>query len=520
MSTLRLHRVTGTAFRGSVPAVLGAVGAGVLLGGLAVGYQVRHKTTTELAIGAVAIALICVIAGHPRRFLLAVVAFDLPLEWGKYLHWNPTLASVGEIPGFQVSLTTLALAGLYALWAFNRTGGAPRRPVLRPALPLFVYLAVNVASFFVASNKSLSAYQLEMLTQTLLLYIYVVSTVRTRSDVRYVVAALLAGLLLESALILIMYVTGFSPSFLGLKNHIAGSDYNGRIAGTFGTPNGAAAYLCLMVPLALGVLASSATGRLRQLALTASPLGVIALLVTQSRGGWIAFSISTAIIGAWALRRRLLAARTTAVAAIGVLALVIAFWGPISQRLTGSDGGSASSRVSLAKMAEKMIVAHPLLGVGVNNYGINIPKYAGPEFDGSWIYTVHDKYLLVWAEAGIFALLAFVWFLLATLRRGWRCNLASDRLLSPLAVGMAAGLAGQLVHMGVDIFQDRAQVEGLWLVAALLASMELILRRERRQAPRGSVAPVDDKRGPALLSQRDSRGLIRSGGPTEGAVQG
>lgn len=487
MSALRLHprRVTALRDPDRVPALLGALGGGVLLGGLAIAYDQRHKTTTELAIAAVMVALVCVIVGKPRRFLLAVVAFDLPLEWGKYLHWNTTLASVGEIPGFQISLTTLALAALYALWAFNRRGAGPRHSVLRPALPLLVYVAFNVASLLVASNKTLSVYLLEMLTQTLLLYIYVVSTFRTRSDVRFLVAALLAGMLLESALIVLMYATGFSPSFLGLKNHVDAHQFAGRVGGTFGTPNGAAAYLCLMLPLAVGVLASSETGWLRQLALTSVPMGVLALLVTQSRGGWISFVISIAIMAVWAVRQRMLAARTTAIAAIVGVALLVAFWGPISKRVTGSGGGAAaaSARISLAQMAEKMISTHPLLGVGINNYGINIPNYAGPQFDGQWMYTVHDKYLLVWAEAGIGALLAFVWFLLATLRRGWRCVKAYDPLLSPLAVGLAAGVAGQLVHMGVDIFQDRPQVEGLWLVAALLAAMELIIRRERSRQP-------------------------------------
>jgi len=166
--------------------------------------------------------------------------------------------------------------------------------------------------------------------------------------------------------------------------------------------------------------------------------------------------------------------------AMGIVAVVIGFWGPVPQRLGGSDGGSANSRLSLAREAEKVISAHPVLGVGINNYGVVLPHYLGPQFDGLWLFTVHDKYLLVWAEAGIGALLAFVWFLLATLRRGWRCAERGDPTLAPLAVGLAAGVAGQIVHMAVDIFQDRAQVEALWLVAALLVVIETIGREEAR----------------------------------------
>lgn len=455
-----------------------AIAGGIFLGSLAVAYQVRHKTTTDIAIGAVVVAMICVIAGNPRQFMLAVVAFDLPLEWGKYTHWNPTLASVGEIPGFQISLTTISLGALYALWALHRSREGRARPLLRPALPLILYVAFNVASLFGASNKTLSFYLILMLAQTLLLFIYVVSTFRTRADVRFLITALLAGALLESLLILVMYATGFSPNFLGLKNHVDVADFGKRIGGTFGTPNGAAAYLCLMLPLALGVLMSSERGLIRGLAIMTLPTGVLSLIITQSRGGWVSFAISAGLIGIWAVRQRLIDPRTVAIAGVAAIAVIVVLWGPIGHRLLGNDNGSASSRVSLAKMAEQMIKAKPLFGVGVNNYGINLPNYAGPQFDGAWMYTVHDRYLLVWAEAGVFALLAYLTFLGVTLRRGWRALRRRDPLLSPIAVGLTAAVAGQMVHMAVDIFQDRPQVEGLWLVAALIAAIELITRHE------------------------------------------
>lgn len=466
--------------RSPVPvAGLAAVGTGVLLGVLAVAPQVRAKTTTELAIGAVVIALLCVIVGDPRRVMLAAMVLDIPLEWGKNFFWRPDLANVGAIAGLNISLSTIAVAGLYAMWAFDRRRGTDtaRRLLWRPALPLIVYVAVNAASVLAATDKTLASWELALLAQTLLLFIYIVSTIRTRQEVHFLVAVAMAGLLLESALILWIYVMGTDVSFLGLKNRVDPLLYNGRIGGTVGSPNSAAAYLCLMVPLAIGVLMSSASTGVRQLALIAAPMGVIALVITGSRGGWISFAISAVILGIWAIRKGFLKARVAVLAVLTVAALMVPFWGTITQRVSGNDNGSAASRITLIKLASHMIRAHPLLGVGINNVGINIPKYAGPEFDGQWLYTIHNKYLLVWAEAGIGALLAFLWFLLLTLRRGWRAATSGDRLLSPLAVGLAAGIAGQMVHMGVDLFQDRPQVEGLWLAAALLAAMDLIVRR-------------------------------------------
>ena len=99
----------------------------------------------------------------------------------------------------------------------------------------------------------------------------------------------------------------------------------------------------------------------------------------------------------------------------------------------------------------------PILGIGVNNYVAALPRYEAT-FAGDWLYTVHNKYLLVWAEAGIGGLVAFLWFLAATVRRGRSLWKERDPLLSPLALGLTAAFVGQMMHMAVDIFSSRSQV--------------------------------------------------------------
>lgn len=111
-----------------------------------------------------------------------------------------------------------------------------------------------------------------------------------------------------------------------------------------------------------------------------------------------------------------------------------------------------------------------------------MPQYLTSEYVGAWLYVVHNKYLLVWAETGIFALIAFLTFLLVTAYRGWQVWRRGDRFLSPLALAFTAAVIGQMVHMNFDIFNAQAQVQGLWLVAALLAAMHNIQDGEKRVA--------------------------------------
>jgi len=116
-----------------------------------------------------------------------------------------------------------------------------------------------------------------------------------------------------------------------------------------------------------------------------------------------------------------------------------------------------------------------LLGVGANNYAVTFRQYLTPEFTGEFVFwVVHNKYLLVWTETGLIGLLAFLWFLLAHLRRGWLVWMRRDHLLSPLALGFTAAIMGQMAHMFFDVFHSRPQVQMLWIAAGLLTAMRNI----------------------------------------------
>lgn len=74
-------------------------------------------------------------------------------------------------------------------------------------------------------------------------------------------------------------------------------------------------------------------------------------------------------------------------------------------------------------------------------------------------------------------MLAFLAFLLVTLRRGWVTGLSAHPYLAPVAIGLTVAIVGQMVHMTVEIFQSRPQVQLLWLAAALLAAMSTMSKR-------------------------------------------
>ena len=439
-----------------------------------------------LMIVAVLVPFIAMIVGNARKLLLAATILDIPFQWGIHLNYNAPAASMGAIAGLGVSVTTASVLALYAMWIpelLTRKGKARYQPWFWATLPAAIYVALVAASTLVAQSVTFSAYEVFILVQTLLLYIYIVSTVRTREDVMFLVTMQVVSLLMESLVMFGLHFIGPSFRIPGLTTHLdptVVAVVPGSIArdtGTFGSPNVAASFLALLLAPSFALLLMK-VGRARKLlAASALAFGGLALVVTFSRGGWLAFAVSMTIISVVAIRRRWLSPiGPMAIVAAGALLFVI-FQGPIVARLF--DAEAAAGRIPLITLAFSIIKAHPWFGVGANNFYVVMPQYLSSEYVGAWLYVVHNKYLLVWAETGIFALIAFLIFLLTTLYRGWQVWRRGDSFLAPLALAFTAAVVGQMVHMNFDLFNAQAQVQGLWLAAALLAAMRNIQDGEK-----------------------------------------
>jgi len=418
------------------------------------------------------------IVGKMQKVLVAIIILDIPLQLDIHLFYRPEVAELGAIEGLGISVTTLSLAVLYALWLgeFMIRGGFRLRPLPRASLPLALYLGFSGLSVVVARDVELSIFEISLLLQMFLLYVYIAGSVRTRQDVLFIVRMLFVGLILESLIMIGLQLVGRDFSIAGISSRIdvysgsAGQFY--RVAGTVGSPNTAGGYLGLLLAPAIGLLLTPLGRRYRWLAAFAFGLGGLALVLTFSRGAWLAFALSIMILFLLGWHHGWLPVAVPVVVLVVVALVSLPFHDTILIRLFNLK--SALSRIPLTKLAFRMIADNPVLGIGANNFAAVMEQYTTWEFAGAWLYKVHNKYLLVWTETGIGGLLAFIWFLLATLRRGWQCLKSNDRLLAPLALGFTAGIVGHMAHMLVETFQSRPLVQLLWLVAGLVAAMSMM----------------------------------------------
>jgi putative inorganic carbon (hco3(-)) transporter len=468
-----------------------------VLGVFAIGAASLPSRLMPLAVLAAFCPFVVAIIGNARRFFLALMILDIPFVLDINLDYRLDVVKYGAIAGLNFSVTTICLVVLYALWLAELLAKAqtPARPVLRPSLPLALFVAVTALSLTVARDVELSLYLIVLAVQTFLLFVYIVGTVRTEQDVLFIVTMLLVGLFLEGALMIGLQFLGHGAAgildFIGARSGGA-AEWGWRNSGTLGSPNSAAGYLSLLLGPAIGLLlvkGAQVGPWHRRLAALALPIGGLALLLTGSRGGLVALAVSGAIICLVAWRRRWLpkmAPFAVAIVLLGalmavpvVLAVPLPFQDVLSDRLQVGDNG----REPLVELAWRMIRDSPLRGVGANNFAVMIKDYATPEYDNQWLFIVHNIYLDIWAETGIGGLIAYLWFLGATIFQGLRGMSAgggqlNNSLLQPLILGFTAGIIGQAIHMSVDVFIGRSQMQLLWLVAGLVIAMSSMVRSE------------------------------------------
>ncbi len=412
-----------------------------------------------------------------RAMAIIGILFDIPLQFDKYVMYRDDVVARGSIGGFCLSVSTMALVVLYGMWIselITRRATLPKY-IWRMSLPLAVYVIIDALSIVKAQDPLLSLFQINMHLQCFLMFFYLVGTVRTRKDILFLMAVTLSALTLEGILMVITRFTG-EMSVAGFQLHV-GKD--NRIGGTVGSPIDAAGYVSLLLAPSLSLLATQLPKEYKWLGMVALFWGALGLMLTQSRAAYFSFILSCAILCVFTVKRGWLPITVPVLMVMGLGVMLILFQDTIMGRITGDDHGSADSRGPLMQLAWRAIHDNVWLGVGSNNYVFVLDRYYSPEFTLEWLYVVHSRYLLIWAETGIFALLAFLWFMIEGVYRSIMCWIHGDRMIASFGLAFTGALLGQMNHMIVDVFHQRPPVQMLWFIMAFITAMYQLSRNEK-----------------------------------------
>lgn len=314
-------------------------------------------------------------------------------------------------------------------------------------------------------------FRVAVLVEVFLVYFYLVNHIRTIKDMQFFIVVSLIGMVVESVLMIVQWVTGLTFQIAGIQAEIL---YGGRVAGTLGWTGPAAGYLGALALIAFSMLWGFQKKSLKILAVTSMGLGIVAMVSTGSRIGWISFAVTVLAFVFAGLQIGWIKRETLVLVFIAMLALIAIFYGPIYKRFTAYDYGSANSRPMMWKLAWNVIRAHPWLGVGAGNYALVTRDYytydVGIPAEVLDIQ-VHNSYLDIWAESGTIALLCYISFLGAAILKAWSCVNSRNRFQALMGIGLGLGIISICIQMVTDTFHIRSITLFVWSLVALAACL-------------------------------------------------
>jgi len=233
------------------------------------------------------------------------------------------------------------------------------------------------------------------------------------------------------------------------------------------------------------MMIGEADKKFRRLAAITLLLGSLALLLTLTRGAWFGMAGATTLVFILALRHPALktkAWRSLRLLLLLIVPVLLLNLGTLKSRFTSDDQGSFDTRLPMARVALKMIEANPLRGVGIGNYREWLPHFGDPDNPFTLVQKVHNLYLLLASEMGIYALVLFLGILLAAFGTCLKLARRAPLEESVIAIGMAGGLLAFAIHSMVD-YVELGRLPILWCYLGLLWAVKTQADKEAVKAP-------------------------------------
>lgn len=402
--------------------------------------------------------------GSLKKALLALLILSFFMVLDVNLWWSEKYQNIN--PGFSISLRAIILFALYSLWGFDLSRRvATVRPFLSVTLPFGLLVAWSGFSIIIAPEPSWVLLELPKAIVAFFLFFYVANMLNSPADIRFVVVCVAVAVGFFGALAICQSATGssFGLQFLGGEETMAQQQYAretlSRVSGFLKSATLMAGILSGLLPLLLAYGLAAADARLRMLCAGSFALGLIALILTFARTGWLSFFIGAALVVGYLMKQKIgkgfrEARGRLVILVLAAIMLILPMGNKIFTRLTKDDYATTEARVTLAQDAIKIIHRYPLTGVGLGNSEAVIPDVnPNPVMDlpgknplKNDLEPINNAYLLVAAELGIPALALFIWILMVFLRRGIVALRSPDTSVTIFALGLIAGLASIYIN--------------------------------------------------------------------------
>jgi putative inorganic carbon (HCO3(-)) transporter len=388
--------------------------------------------------------------GFPLTAALALLTSTIVPAYVVRWHIGPlptTLLESGILLTLAACLLESFRAGTWPRW---------RSPLTVPAA---LFLVVGLVSVVVAPDRHAAlglyrAYLLEPIAFGLVLF----NVVTTARRAAMIVGALAAGATVAG-------VANAVVVLAALRNH----DFdvlNTPPVVIYNTANAVALYLVPLIAVAGAMVLHWPSRRGRVAAAGFLLVGLGSVLLSFSRGGYLALG-AVAIGLALSHRRRWPLLIGAAVIAIAVIQIPV-----IGHRVRGEidlndPHNTLVGRFHLWSAALAMLRDHPIFGAGLSGFATKLAPYWNPTHTDRFTYP-HNILLNFWSETGLAGVVAFAWIMVAGFARAWRGWRQAAPGWRAIHLGVLLALVAVVVHGLVDVpyWKNDLSLE-FWVLLAL-----------------------------------------------------
>jgi len=234
------------------------------------------------------------------------------------------------------------------------------------------------------------------------------------------------------------------------------------------TANALALFLGPLIAVAASLLMYSSDRLVRLVSGGFLVIAVSSMLLSFSRGGYLAVA-AVAIGLALSHPRRvwLLAGTLTVGVLVGLIPPVFHRISLEFQNTNGTTFFGRAGRLELWSATLQMLRQHPLFGAGISGFAERIGPFWNANHPERFI-DPHNIVLNFWVETGVLGLIAFAWILVVAFQVTWRGWNHADASWRPIELGVLLALVAFLIHGLVDVpyFKNDLSLE-FWALVGL-----------------------------------------------------
>lgn len=360
-----------------------------------------------------------------------------------------------------LALVLIAFASVFLAFGTDRRRSLSFSPV---NMYIILYAFVYLAASFVSASPMDSVQTGLLIVCFTLFAIILQNSVNTRKKLDTLIIFIIISGVIVSLYGIYQYVFGITGDAAWVDADLF-SDITNRVFSTLGNPNVLSEYLLLVIPFACAQFFASKKWYVKGLFFIFAGIMALCMVLTYSRGGWLALLIAAFIFLILLDRRFIL---------LGILAVIALYFvlpDTVINRFTSignMSDTSTSYRVSIWLGTLAMLRDYWISGVGPGIGAFN-KVYPAYSFNNILAPHSHNLFLQLVCETGVAGLILFIIIIYQFYKTAFRA-LSSEKLRESryYLIGAVSSVSGFLVQGMTDYsFYNHRVMFMFWVVVAV-----------------------------------------------------